>query len=204
MKRTAKGEVKALLEACAAGSRSGALGALEDLERRLSSADGQIPDVRRAVAELISEGFCDAAREVSHGGEMPFDVLSAKLMAESKLRSWRGFVAALDVPGEIAPAVQTGRPELIRLAKPRALTEGEAGALYGVIAGLIDTNQALQQHAAGVARLAGSAAGQAAGTVRMLGRIEDYAKFDLRGRDGQGEDGAGGGSPGRHTFDRGE
>ena len=44
------------------------------------------------------------------------------------------------VPGEIAMAIMTSRPELIRISKPRAMTAEEVGELYKVAAALLERN----------------------------------------------------------------
>src|SRR5262245_37542622 len=72
----------------------------------------------------------------------------ARLRDWAKLDSWNAFVEELHAPPEIALALATGQAELIRLAKPRPLTAEDCAALYKLIAGLLDTNAALREHAA--------------------------------------------------------
>jgi hypothetical protein len=51
------------------------------------------------------------------------------------------------MPPEFVAAFVTGRPELVKLVRPRALTEEECKSLYNAMAVLIQTNAALIEHA---------------------------------------------------------
>lgn len=74
-----------------------------------------------------------------------------ELSAKTRLKSWNEFVEALAVPQDLLPGMLTNRPELLKLAQPRAMTEAEVAVLYKLIIGLIETNQALREHAEQVA-----------------------------------------------------
>jgi hypothetical protein len=101
----------------------------------------------------------------------------ARLAREAKLESWSSFVEELPVPGDLAAGLMTGRPELIRTAPGRALTVEECRALYRLIAGLVETNSALQEHARELAKLVG-AWGDSFKALRAIGgQIERFAEF---------------------------
>jgi hypothetical protein len=74
-----------------------------------------------------------------------------RLASECKLDSWTMFVDEMKVPGDIYPALATGRPELIKLIQPRELAADEAKVLFDIIGTLINTNMALREHASQVA-----------------------------------------------------
>lgn len=65
-----------------------------------------------------------------------------------RLRSLSGFTREIQVPNELAFAFATDRIELLRMIKPKPLTETEAAKLYEVIEVLMETNQALRRHVA--------------------------------------------------------
>jgi hypothetical protein len=96
---------------------------------------------------------------------------------QSRITKWNEFVRELQVPDDIAPAMLTGRLELLRLAQPRALTSDECGVLYQLIGGLLETNQALQQHSSLVATLASEAGRTIGGITGSVDRLESYANF---------------------------
>lgn len=70
-----------------------------------------------------------------------------RLASECRLDSWTALVKDTAVPGDIYPALSSGRPELIALIQPRDLTAAEAKVLFDIIASLIGTNIALKEHA---------------------------------------------------------
>lgn len=106
-----------------------------------------------------------------------FEQEIADLAKAAKLDNWTSFVTALDVPGDLAPALLANRPELVRLVKPRGLDAGEHRAYLDLIAGLIETNVALRRHAAGVANLVDRWADSFT-ALRSLGdKIGRYANF---------------------------
>jgi hypothetical protein len=67
------------------------------------------------------------------------------------LESWNSFVRELLIPEDVMPAVVTGRPELIRALPGRDLAAADVKILYELIAGLLETNAALREHAEDVA-----------------------------------------------------
>ena len=111
------------------------------------------------------------------------------LSARAKLDSWTSFVEEIQVPMDIAPAMVTGRPELIRLATPRDYKAEEVGALLKLIAGLLETNAALREHAEQVAQLTSNwtSAFQTLDTVgRKIGRFAQFRHDDAAAEDEEG------------------
>lgn len=118
------------------------------------------------------------------------DTLVVELAKEARLDAWNAFVEELQVPSELYPALMTNRPELVRLAPRRALTADEAGALYRLIAGLLETNQALRQHAAMTAQLVEDWMSTMQGMETTAYKIQHFANFrhtDAATLDGRGE-----------------
>jgi len=111
--------------------------------------------------------------------------LLAELAIPQKLDAWNALVEEVRLPTVMAAAMITMRPELLRAAQPRALTEEEAARVYHALAVLIETNAALMTHAQRLARMHehwGSAFGQ----LRSLGdRIIDFANFTPYEDEGQ-------------------
>jgi hypothetical protein len=99
------------------------------------------------------------------------------LAKRARLNNWNEFVEELKVPSELAPALITNRPELIRLAQPRALSADEAKALYTLIGALLETNMALREHAQGVATLAEGWVSSMNGAFTIARRIGRLAQF---------------------------
>lgn len=114
-------------------------------------------------------------RKVS-GTAINDEILAA--MAEFRtLRDWSSVTEEVTLPPELAAAFATGRPELIKLAQPRALTEEECKAVYHAMAVFILTNQALQGHAQRVAHLANLWTDHIKGVVHVAAQIEHFAAF---------------------------
>ena len=99
------------------------------------------------------------------------------LAKRAKLESWNSFVEELKVPSEIVPALITMRVELIRLAPVRALSPEEAQALYKLIAGLIETNMALREHAQQVSTMVENWVGSIHGFIGVAEKIGRFAEF---------------------------
>lgn len=96
---------------------------------------------------------------------------------QERLTSWNSFVNEIQVPSELAPAFMTRRVDLVRLAVPRALTPEECFALYQVIGGLLETNEALRDHARMVSELAQQLTGGLAGTLHAARRMRMFSDF---------------------------
>lgn len=99
------------------------------------------------------------------------------LAKRARLDGWNAFVEELKVPSDLFPALITMRPELVRLAPKRPLTADEAEALYKLIAGLIETNIALREHASNVKIMVENWYGAIRGLVKTAGRIGRFAEF---------------------------
>jgi hypothetical protein len=96
---------------------------------------------------------------------------------QSRIDKWNSFVRELPVPGEFVPAVSSGRLELLKLAQPHALSTEECAVLYQLIGGLLETNQALQQHAALIANMALEVQRGIGGMESLSGRLAAYAGY---------------------------
>lgn len=94
------------------------------------------------------------------------------------LTGWNAFVEELAVPPDMFPALVTNRPELLKAAKPRAMSAEEVAVLYKLIAGLIETNSALREHAEMLAQSVDSWA-DAFKQLRSVGnKIQRFANFE--------------------------
>ena len=96
---------------------------------------------------------------------------------QSTLNKWSDYVRELQVPSDIAPAMMTGRLELLKLVQPRALNADECKVLYLLIGGLLETNQALQQHSQLVAQIADEVRRGLGGLTGAAERLQSYANF---------------------------
>jgi len=101
----------------------------------------------------------------------------AELAKHARLDSWNSFVEELQVPSDLYPALLTLRPQLLRAVTPRALTADECRALYQCIAGIIETNAALREHAEQVANLTQNWLDAFRGLDSIGRQIVDFAKF---------------------------
>jgi Trp operon repressor len=99
------------------------------------------------------------------------------LSKRAKLQAWNEFIEELQVPSELVPALMTNRSQLIRLARPRALTPDETESLYKLIAALLETNMALREHASQLACMMQNWVGSIYGSVKQAGRIGRFAEF---------------------------
>lgn len=94
-----------------------------------------------------------------------------------KLNSYTSFTEALHFPADFLPAVLSGRPELLRVATPRAMSTEEVATLYTLLAGLMDTNMVLRTHAQEVAKAVGIWK-EAFRQLESVGhQIENFANF---------------------------
>lgn len=107
-----------------------------------------------------------------------FAALLANVKARTAhLRAPNELTETVAVPREFAVALMTRRPEMMRLVQPRALTVEECAAVYQLVATLIETNDALINHAQGVETLADNVTQQFKGVTSMLRQLEDFAAF---------------------------
>lgn len=101
----------------------------------------------------------------------------ARLTDACKLDDWRSFVEEVQVPADIAAALVTGRPELLCLMRPRALTEDECAKLYKLIGVLISTNMGLREHAQQLSGLVDNWMQQFDGIRGVATQINHFANF---------------------------
>jgi hypothetical protein len=80
------------------------------------------------------------------------DQLVTEACDKMEMNSWNSFVRELPVPSGLLPALMSGRTQLVEPSTPKTLSAEEIAAIYKLIAGLIDTNQALRRHAEEVSR----------------------------------------------------
>jgi hypothetical protein len=99
------------------------------------------------------------------------------LEIQTRLEHWNCFVGVLRVPSELAPAFMTRRSELVRLAPRRPLSAEECGVLYDLVAGLLETNEALRAHAALVAEISAQQEDALGGALRAIRRARAFANF---------------------------
>lgn len=108
------------------------------------------------------------------------DELNAKiadLAARATMNDWNAFVRELPVPHDLMLALMTARPELIRLVQPREYSAKEMMAMFELVAGLLETNAALREHAQQVSHLVSNWA-SAFDQLRSIGeKIELFANF---------------------------
>jgi hypothetical protein len=105
----------------------------------------------------------------------PFEQRIADI--HEKMESWSSFVRALNIPSEIAPAFMTGRVELMRLARPRPLSEEECRVLYELIGGLLETNMALRDHASAIYDGVANVTQGLSGAIKGVERLKVLATF---------------------------
>jgi hypothetical protein len=115
----------------------------------------------------------------------------------SNLDSWNSFVESINVPGDMLPALMTGRPELLRIVKGRVLTADECTNVYKLVAVLIETNMALREHSQLVAQLTSNLLNGFTAIHSAGKRIDDFANFRIKGIE-ENDEGAGGESEEGH------
>jgi hypothetical protein len=99
------------------------------------------------------------------------------------LDDWNCFLEPMDAPQDLAVAIMTGRPELVKLAQPRALTQDECAVVFKMLSILLETNSALREHAALTAQLVGQWTDSVQAIFATAGKIEDFANYRPVDRD---------------------
>lgn len=84
-----------------------------------------------------------------------FREMLTALQEAAVLPSANGFAEELKIPGDMMMAFAADRPELLVLAKPRALDAEQVGVLITLIGVLMKTNRALRAHITGTGELIG-------------------------------------------------
>lgn len=108
-----------------------------------------------------------------------------KQEAAAKLGGWEQLVRDVSLPMDIHAAVFTGRTQLLAAAV-RPMDANEVRQVLDLVAVLIETNRALQQHSCMVARRVEQLVQGIQGSVRALDLLEDFANF--RNPDDDSED----------------
>lgn len=103
------------------------------------------------------------------------------------LRGLGEFIETVEVPSDLAPAIATGRPELLALARPRALTEDECAKVYKLLSVLIRTNWALQEHARELEKMTADMYGHLKGALGQALKMEQFAGFRVADEDDDDE-----------------
>lgn len=94
-----------------------------------------------------------------------------------KMHGWNEYVRDMKVLPDVAPALSTGRPELLALMAPRPLSEEECKVLFDMLTVLIETNAALRLHSELIGQVAEQQAQLVNGAARKLDQLIDYAHF---------------------------
>lgn len=105
------------------------------------------------------------------------EVIIKEIEEGTTLEYWSSLIEEISCPPEVAVALATMRPELMKLAKPRELTAEEAAALYRVIEVLIRTNFALQKHAIETAKMVNIWSSSFQQLESLGYRINEFASF---------------------------
>lgn len=100
-----------------------------------------------------------------------------QLAKKARLQGWNEFVQEVKVPTDLYAALLSNRPELVRLAPKRDMTAAEVTSLYELIYTLMETNEALRQHAQRVALLVKNWHQQFKGLATAGAQIERFANF---------------------------
>lgn len=80
-------------------------------------------------------------------------------------------------PMAVVAAFTAQRPELLKLAKPEPMTAEQVGSMFKLLAVVIETNLALQQHSREVAVLVSTWMQAIQGMTKAAHRIEQFAHF---------------------------
>lgn len=104
-----------------------------------------------------------------------------------KLRAWNEFTEEVVLPAELTPAISSGRPELLNLAR-RDMTAEEVGQVLNLVRVLIDTNQALQMHSQHLAIRLEDLSCNLGGVTASLSRLSEEAEFRRPEEDDDSDD----------------
>ena len=97
----------------------------------------------------------------------------------SKMRSWSDLSETIstELPGAIAAAVMSGRPELIYATDFKGMTPEQAAGVCRVAAILLETNRALQVHAEELAQKTHALYDGIKGLRTLADRLDNFANF---------------------------
>jgi hypothetical protein len=112
-----------------------------------------------------------------HQAALELDGRIAELAKRARLDGWTSFVEALQVPAELAPAIMTGRVELLKITPTRDYSAAEVAVLFKLIGALMETNAALREHAQEVAHLVDNWASAFKTLAAVGAKVEKFANF---------------------------
>jgi hypothetical protein len=92
---------------------------------------------------------------------------------EDGIDHWSSLLEEVKAPADLIPALACGRPELLCLVAPRAMTVEESGAMVNLVRVLLETNQHLQARCASHAGKWAEMRAEAAVARDALRRITD-------------------------------
>jgi len=95
-----------------------------------------------------------------------------------RLQHWNELVENVNaIDPSLAIAIDSGRGSVVKAFAPRPLTAEEAKLLFHLVGVMIETNQALQQHAQQTAELVNQWVGHFKGMFKTARMIESFAHF---------------------------
>lgn len=94
-----------------------------------------------------------------------------------EIRRPNELVADIKLPNDLLIGFMAGRPELIKLAKPRPLNEEECAAVYHALEVLLRTNIALQRHSHLCGELADHIYSSLVGLSKHTDSLRDFGHF---------------------------
>lgn len=89
---------------------------------------------------------------------------------------WAALAEEIDLPNDIALAVATNRPELLKLAI-RPMNKAEVGLLLNALRVMMLTNQNLQNHCRDLSQMADEISSHIKGTLSQTRRLQHKAAF---------------------------
>lgn len=96
---------------------------------------------------------------------------------KSELKAWNEFTQEITIPNDLAIAFMTGRPEMVKMFKPRPLSAEECKIFLEAISILLETNNELRRHAASLADAVENVRGHMLGLQRSIQDVADFANF---------------------------
>lgn len=106
------------------------------------------------------------------------NALVLKIADKNLIDSPMALVGEVDIPSFLAAAFLTNRPEMVEsCANGRSLDVAETSAVMRLLAVLMQTNQALREHAEGLAIMTDSWLTAFKGIATVGGKIGDFANF---------------------------
>ena len=114
---------------------------------------------------------------VRRGGFITVHLVTGAEDLSDSLESWDCLTEEVTAAPDVMLALMSGRPELLAIVQPRALSPEEHGQLIHLLQVVLSTNRQLQRHSEQVAQQAGHVLGHMKGLQRSLDKLEDFANF---------------------------